>query len=198
MFFSLRFWYLLLLSSKGQGKILKKDLRKFDAIKKIDKNEDWMEKNDAGMFEGDIMLEGGAKRAHLDTKGDPDENVAVHNARKYHQWTLYGNGVIPYVISGNFSKDQREAIQRAFKEYHDKTCIKFVKRDSSKHDYFIDIMSNERDNVDRDKKNCIKRRGCWSSVGWSKKDCKNKDTKHVGQKLNLDNGCVKHKDSPGM
>ena len=193
MFFSLRFWYLLLLSSKGQGKILKKNLRKFDAIKKIDKNEDWMEKNDAGMFEGDIMLEGGAKRAHLD-----DENIAVHNARKYHQWTLYGNGVIPYVISGNFSKDQREAIQRAFKEYHDKTCIKFVKRDSSKHDYFIDIMSNERDNVDRDKKNCIKRRGCWSSVGWSKKDCKNKDTKHVGQKLNLDNGCVKHKDSPGM
>ena len=173
-------------------------MRKFDAIKKIDKNEDWMEKNDAGMFEGDIMLEGGAKRAHLDTKGDPDENVAVHNARKYHQWTLYGNGVIPYVISGNFSKDQREAIQSAFKEYHDKTCIKFVKRDSSKHDYFIDIMSNERDNVDRDKKNCIKRRGCWSSVGWSKKDCKNKDTKHVGQKLNLDNGCVKHKDSPGM
>ena len=68
MFFSLRFWYLLLLSSKGQGKILKKNLRKFDAIKKIDKNEDWMEKNDAGMFEGDIMLEGGAKRAHLDTK----------------------------------------------------------------------------------------------------------------------------------
>ena len=198
MFFSLRFWYLLLLSSKGQGKILKKNLRKFNAIKKIDKNEDWMQKNDAGMFEGDIMLEGGAKRAHLDTKGDPDENVAVHNARKYHQWTLYGHGVIPYVISGNFSKDQREAIQRAFKEYHDKTCIKFVQRDSSKHDYFIDIMSNERDNVDRDKKDCIKRRGCWSSVGWSKKDCKNKDTKHVGQKLNLDNGCVKHKDSPGM
>ena len=98
----------------------------------------------------------------------------------------------------SFSKDQREAIQRAFKEYHDKTCIKFVKRDSSEHDYFIDIMSNERDNVDRDKKNCIKRRGCWSSVGWSKKDCKNKDTKHVGQKLNLDNGCVNKKDSPGM
>ena len=197
MFFSFRFWYLLLLSSEGRGKIVKKNLIKFDAVKKKDKNDDWMEKNDAGMFEGDIMLEGGAKKAHLGRKGDPDENLAVQNARKYHQWTLYGRGVIPYVISGNFSKDQRETIQRAFKEYHDKTCIKFVKRDSSKHEYFIDIISNGR-NGEKDKKNCIKRRGCWSSVGWSKKDCNNKDTKHVGQKLNLDNGCVRYKNRPGM
>ena len=197
MFFSFRFWYLLLLSSQGRGKISKKNLRKFDAVKKMDKNEDWMEKNDAGMFEGDIMLEGGAKKAHLGRKGDQDENLAVQNARKYHQWTLYGRGVIPYVISGNFSKDQRETIQRAFKEYNDKTCIKFVKRDSSKHEYFIDIISNGR-NGETDKKNCIKKRGCWSSVGWSKKDCNNKDTKHVGQKLNLDNGCVRYKNRPGM
>ena len=171
---SLRLLYLLLLTIQGQGKITKK--------KSINKNDNWMETNEDGLYEGDIMLVGGGKR-----KSDDDENLAVQNARKDGHWNQYGNGVVPYVISGTFTKDQREAIEEAFLEYHDKTCIRFVERDSSKHDYFVNITSNNQDNVTHT--SCITKRGCWSSVGFSELDCNNDETKHVGQKLNLDSGC---------
>ena len=142
-----------------------------------------MEKNEDGLYEGDIMLVGGGK-----TKSDDnEENLAVQNAQKDGHWNRYGNGVVPYVISGTFTKDQRETIDNAFEEYHEKTCIRFVKRDSSKHDYFVNITSNNQDNVSHT--SCITKRGCWSSVGLSKLDCNNDETKHVGQKLNLDSGC---------
>ena len=97
-----------------------------------------MENNPDGLYEGDIMLQGGLGR-------NDNEDVAVHNARIDGHWKEYGNGVFPYVISGTFSDDQRETINNAFKEFHDKTCVKFIERDSSKHDYFIDIISNEND-----------------------------------------------------
>ena len=144
----------------------------------------WIEGNDKDLYEGDIMLTGVAP------KDDDDENLATHNARKDGHWKEYGNAVIPYVISGTFTDDQRETINNAFKEYHEKTCVKFIERDSSKHDYFIDIISNENDLGDTaEANNCIQKSGCWSSVGFSKLDCKNDETKGVGQKLNLDNGC---------
>ena len=175
--FLARLWYLLLLS---RGTILCKDLRQ---VEEIDENEDWMENNPDGLYEGDIMLQGGLGR-------NDNEDVAVHNARIDGHWKEYGNGVFPYVISGTFSDDQRETINNAFKEFHDKTCIKFIERDSSKHDYFIDIISNENDLGDNaEKGNCLQKSGCWSSVGFSKLDCNNDETKGVGQKLNLDNGC---------
>ena len=175
LLFSLRLWYLLLLSIQGQGKITKK--------KSINKNEDWMEKNEDGLYEGDIMLVGGGKRK----SDDNEENLAVQNAQKDGHWNRYGNGVVPYVISGTFTKDQRETIENAFEEYHEKTCIRFVKRDASKHDYFVNITSNNQDNVSHT--SCITKRGCWSSVGFKKFDCNYDETKHVGQKLNLDSGC---------
>ena len=56
---------------------------------------------------------------------------------------LYGKGVIPYVISGTFTREQRLAIKIAMKEYQDKTCIRFVKK-RRKHKYFVDIINNKK------------------------------------------------------
>ena len=178
MFIS-RLWYLLLLS---RGTISNEKIRQFNEVEDIDENEDWMENNEDGLYEGDIMQGGLASNDNSD--------VVVHNAKNDGHWKEYGNGIIPYVISGNFTDDQRETINNAFKEYHDKTCVKFIERDSSKHDYFIDIISNENDLGEQwGSGNCIMKKGCWSSVGFSKLDCNNDETKGVGQKLNLDNGC---------
>ena len=151
-----------------------------------DDEDEWIEGNDKDLYEGDIMLNGVAPK-----EDDNDtENLATHNARIDGHWKEYGNAVIPYVISGTFTDEQMVTINNAFKEYHDKTCVKFVERDSSKHDYFIDIISNENDLGDAaEAGNCIQKSGCWSSVGFSKLDCNNDETKGVGQKLNLDNGC---------
>ncbi|KAL0818107.1 hypothetical protein ABMA28_008636 [Loxostege sticticalis] len=62
------------------------------------------------------------------------------------RWT---NGIIPYVIEGYYSKDQRDMIMKAIADYHRLTCLRFVPR-SSQEDYIV-IQS--------------KSTGCWSSVG---------------------------------
>ena len=58
-----------------------------------------MENNEDGLYEGDIMLQGGLA-------SNDNADVVVHNARNDGHWKEYGNGVIPYVISGNFTDDQ--------------------------------------------------------------------------------------------
>ncbi|XP_011632701.1 zinc metalloproteinase nas-4-like [Pogonomyrmex barbatus] len=83
-------------------------------------------------LEGDIILTKDSAR-----NGAADESL---------RWP---NGIIPFVITGNFNAQQKALIQAAMKEYETKTCIKFVKRTNQK-DY-INIVS---DNT-----------GCWSYVG---------------------------------
>ncbi|XP_050084864.1 zinc metalloproteinase nas-4-like [Anopheles aquasalis] len=59
------------------------------------------------------------------------------------------NGVVPFVIGGNFDAKGMQLIEEAINEYHKKTCIRFVPRMGEK-----DYVSFESSNS-----------GCWSSVG---------------------------------
>ena len=63
-------------------------------------------------------------------------------------WRKWPNGVIPYVISSAFNSRERSVIAKAMKEYHEKTCIRFVPRTSERG--YINIMKGS---------------GCSSSVG---------------------------------
>lgn len=68
-----------------------------------------------GLFEGDILV----------------VNKEASIAKPYLFWP---NGRIPYVISG-FTQTDRSVIARAMDEYHQKTCIRFVPRQSSDTSY---------------------------------------------------------------
>ncbi len=84
-------------------------------------------------FEGDILT--------------PREKVGRNGiAHPAYRWT---DATIPYIISGTFSQQEKKQLERAFKEYHTKTCVKFVPR-TSQADY-ISITNGKT--------------GCWSSVG---------------------------------
>ncbi|XP_058056148.1 hatching enzyme 1.2-like [Anopheles bellator] len=63
--------------------------------------------------------------------------------------TRWPNGVVPFVISGNFDAKGMQLIEEAMKQFHAKTCIRFKPRMAEK-DY-ISIESSSS--------------GCWSSVG---------------------------------
>ncbi|XP_052863722.1 hatching enzyme 1.2-like [Anopheles cruzii] len=63
--------------------------------------------------------------------------------------TRWPNGVVPFVISGNFDAKGMQLIEEAMKQFHTKTCIRFKPRMAEK-DY-ISIESSSS--------------GCWSSVG---------------------------------
>ncbi|VDD96610.1 unnamed protein product [Enterobius vermicularis] len=79
---------------------------------------------------------------------------------------LWPNARIPYTISSQYTSHERALLARAVKEYHDKTCIKFVPRTSGEDDYlFIGKVD-----------------GCFSEVG---------RTSGV-QVLSLDNGCLEY------
>ena len=101
----------------------------------------------AEMFEGDI--------ANIDTS--VGQNAIRGQSRRW------PNGQIPYVISGSFNSRERATIAKAMKEYHEKTCIKFVSRTSESG--YINIMKGG---------------GCYSYVG-----------RVTGrQDVSLGNGCV--------
>lgn len=59
------------------------------------------------------------------------------------------NGVIPFVIQGNFNAQHMNTIEQAFNVYHKNTCVKFVPR-MSEANYIVITSDNT---------------GCWSSVG---------------------------------
>lgn len=65
------------------------------------------------------------------------------------QTARWSNGIVPFVIEGNFNNRDMGIIEEAVMEYHRKTCIRFVPR-SSETDY-ISLVSG--------------RSGCWSAVG---------------------------------
>ncbi|XP_055617565.1 zinc metalloproteinase nas-4 isoform X2 [Toxorhynchites rutilus septentrionalis] len=62
---------------------------------------------------------------------------------------LWSNGVVPFVIEGNFDAFGMQLIEDAMNKYHAETCIKFVPR--TKQQDYISIQSTNS--------------GCWSSVG---------------------------------
>lgn len=121
---------------------------------------DWLPEHDVNpeelgtYFEGDILVPGIEGRNGL--------------VKTSSRWP---NGVIPYVISNEFSSTSRNKILAAMGEYHKSTCIRFVPR------------SNEKDYVYFGSTNT----GCWSSVG------------KVGgkQTINLqDPGCIQSLGTP--
>ncbi|XP_041788195.1 zinc metalloproteinase nas-4 isoform X2 [Anopheles merus] len=63
--------------------------------------------------------------------------------------TRWPNGVVPFVISGNFDAKGMQLIEQAINEYHTKTCIRFVPRMGEKN--YVSFESSSS--------------GCWSSVG---------------------------------
>uniref|UniRef100_A0A0N5C4K7 Metalloendopeptidase n=1 Tax=Strongyloides papillosus TaxID=174720 RepID=A0A0N5C4K7_STREA len=107
--------------------------------------------------EGDIAV----KNLKLFIK---NSNGLARNAirQKYRRWP---NGEIPYTLSSKYGSYAKSIIAKAMDEYHRKTCIRFVPRDSSRHVDYIYIHPDD---------------GCYSLVG------------KVGgrQPLSLDSGCI--------
>ena len=97
------------------------------------------------LFEGDIKLTS-------EQKQEIASPIATHNAKKDGHWGEYGLGVVPYSIKGRFTRSQRELIEKAFKEYHEKTCIRFVPR--IKESTYLKILGDDND-------------GCWSHIGYN-------------------------------
>ena len=66
------------------------------------------------MFEGNIMLAEDQKFGNAS-----DEDAVVHNARKGKQWKEYGKGVVPYLITGSFTENQRKEkkLRKALKHF---------------------------------------------------------------------------------
>lgn len=85
-------------------------------------------------IEGDILI--------------PQTSVILKNGllSRSSRWP---NGIVPYEIGGDFRERQLKVIQNAIKEYHKKTCIRFVPR-TTETDY-ISIVNGKS--------------GCWSSIG---------------------------------
>uniref|UniRef100_A0A0M3HY88 Metalloendopeptidase n=1 Tax=Ascaris lumbricoides TaxID=6252 RepID=A0A0M3HY88_ASCLU len=79
---------------------------------------------------------------------------------------LWPGGKIPYAISPHYTSHERALLARAVKQYHEKTCVRFVPRSPGEPDYlFIGKVD-----------------GCFSEVG---------RTSGV-QVLSLDNGCMEY------
>uniref|UniRef100_A0A0K0ECQ1 Metalloendopeptidase n=1 Tax=Strongyloides stercoralis TaxID=6248 RepID=A0A0K0ECQ1_STRER len=79
---------------------------------------------------------------------------------------LWPSAIIPYAISPHYTSHERALLARAVKQYHEKTCIRFIPRNPGQTDYlFIGKVD-----------------GCFSEVG---------RTSGV-QVLSLDNGCMEY------
>ncbi|XP_069195161.1 zinc metalloproteinase nas-15 [Procambarus clarkii] len=113
----------------------------------------------AGLFQGDIIIMTSAEYDDLAMPaGAPLARNAINTLDK--RWP---NGVIPYVISSSYNKQERATIAMAVSKYHSNTCIRFVPR-----------------TVERDYIHIIKGDGCSSSVG-----------RHSGaQAVSLGPGCL--------
>ena len=88
----------------------------------------------AQLFEGDI------DNVDLGLLKKSVEGQAPRNAIR-DSWRKWPGGVIPYVISSSFNSRERSIIAKAMKEYHEKTCIRFVPRTSERG--YINIMKAE-------------------------------------------------------
>ncbi|XP_069936402.1 zinc metalloproteinase nas-13-like [Cherax quadricarinatus] len=113
----------------------------------------------AGLFEGDINIMTADEFYDLARPAEaPQARNAVNEIDR--RWP---NGVIPYVISSSYNKQERATIAMAVSKYHSTTCIRFVPR-----------------TVERDYIHIIKGDGCSSSVG----------RHHGAQAVSLGPGCL--------
>ncbi|KAM8707427.1 hypothetical protein ACLKA7_011503 [Drosophila subpalustris] len=98
-------------------------------------DEDAVNPEELGNYlEGDILL---PRTRQFARNGRPEMSS------RWHQ------GIVPYVIKGTFDKQQIDAIHEAMEEYHEYTCIRFVRR-IDEPDYIV--IGNQKS-------------GCWSSLG---------------------------------
>ncbi|TKR76399.1 hypothetical protein L596_017540 [Steinernema carpocapsae] len=101
-----------------------------------------------------------------DIRGPVADRVRVKRNGVSRVGKMWPGGRIPYAISPHYNSHERALLARAVKQYHDKTCIRFVPRQSGEGDYlFIGKVD-----------------GCFSEVG---------RTNGV-QVLSLDNGCMEY------
>ncbi|XP_023309112.2 hatching enzyme 1.2-like [Lucilia cuprina] len=85
-------------------------------------------------LEGDILI--------------PKKKITTKNGLTS-QSSRWPKGIVPYEIRGNFNARDMSIIEHAIREYHRRTCIRFVPR-SNEQDYVSIVSGNS---------------GCWSSVG---------------------------------
>ncbi|XP_065365550.1 hatching enzyme 1.2-like [Calliphora vicina] len=85
-------------------------------------------------LEGDILI--------------PKQKITMKNGLTT-QSSRWPQGIVPYEIRGNFNARDMSIIEHAIREYHRRTCIRFVPR-SNEQDYVSIVSGNS---------------GCWSSVG---------------------------------
>nr|CAH0109024.1 unnamed protein product [Daphnia galeata] len=104
------------------------------------------DKQDPTLHEGDIKLVG-------------DKNAILSNS---YRWA---NAQIPYVISADYTPEQRSIIAFGMKAYHDNTCIRFVPRTCEKN--YITIFKSGG--------------GCYSYIGMINRGA---------QEVSLDDGCI--------
>ncbi len=114
-----------------------------------------------GAFEGDII-----GISEFDIQQYVRENNDVGRNAVKTRYLKWESGVIPYQISKKYDKKERKYIAKAFNEFHEKTCIRFVPRNARKHEDYIFIKPTGK--------------GCFSGIGkWG----------HV-QDLSLDPRCI--------
>uniref|UniRef100_A0A915CNY6 Metalloendopeptidase n=1 Tax=Ditylenchus dipsaci TaxID=166011 RepID=A0A915CNY6_9BILA len=108
--------------------------------------------------EGDIAIPNIKKFMDQQTSGLARNSIR----QQYRKWP---NNEIPYALSSQYGAYARSVIAKAMNEYHTKTCIRFVARDSRRHADYVYIHPDD---------------GCYSLVG------------RVGgrQPLSLDSGCI--------
>ncbi|CAD5216825.1 unnamed protein product [Bursaphelenchus okinawaensis] len=109
--------------------------------------------------EGDILMPKLKEKVFLDERTGLGRNAIRQSYRKW------PNNEIPYTLSTQYGSYSRSVIAKAMNEYHTKTCVKFVPRDTKKHRDYVYIHPDD---------------GCYSLVG------------RVGgrQPLSLDSGCI--------
>uniref|UniRef100_A0A1I7SBM6 Metalloendopeptidase n=1 Tax=Bursaphelenchus xylophilus TaxID=6326 RepID=A0A1I7SBM6_BURXY len=93
------------------------------------------------LFEGDILGIPAFDQTRLrdDPMTDEDRifNTPFHSSLNVDTYAdkLWNKGRIPYLLEEGMTQGQRAAIAQAFNEYRDKTCIRFVPKESDDYDY---------------------------------------------------------------
>lgn len=75
----------------------------------------------------------------------PDEWLFPTNngTRSFRPWTKWPGGVVKYEFHSSLSANDRTEVQKAFNEYHQKTCIRFVARSPGEAAYVSIEVDNE-------------------------------------------------------
>ena len=105
-----------------------------------------------GLFEGDLKITESLIRAHYNLSEMDGLELESNRSRRAvaNNVNLWVDGIVPYVISSEFSSSKRAIIRDAMDRWEDTTCLRFVPRRSYNRDYIYFQNSD---------------RGCYSYVG---------------------------------